>query len=222
MNKFFSILVGILLFLYGIIKITVTILAFSLSYETKAKIETVPVINFFINNDNTISGRLIDVILALFGVYTIIHSLQLFHILPKHSWLYYISSSEKVHFTINVILGFILFYFYFLVCYTPVPIPKTQADMFSYKLGGVAGGIGFFLSVPIMYIYFRYGDPHVKRSLHNLFKYYRIEIIASLIFATICVAGITAVIVNAYLVHESRPKSSVVSGLVFSQLSYLM
>jgi len=220
MNKFFSYLVGAILFLYGIIKITVTILSFTLSYDAKSKIENIPVVNFFINNDDTVAGRVIDVVLALFGVYTILHSLQLFN-LPLPGWLYTLSSSEEVHYNVNMLLGGILFDFYVLVCYTNLAIPKTNADMFTYKVGGVAGGLGFFLSVPIMYLYFTYGKPKVKRNLNNLFKYYRTKATLAILMACICFVGIVGVITEAFLNNPVQPKNHAVSGLVMSQLSYL-
>ncbi len=223
-NILLAYLNGLLLLIYGVVKITLAILSFSLSEKAKRSVATIPIVGWILNTDNTISGRLIDVVLAVFGVFTIIHSLHLFRLKGLPSWIHFLAESEEFNYNVHLLIGTVLFFFYILVAYMDIGIPKSDDATLTYKIGGVAGGLAFWIAVPIMYLYYTYSNKDVRRSLYRLFTIHRIKATLAVLSFVVLLIGIIAVIAEA-LVDNTPPNKGgnphIFSVFVASQLSYL-
>ena len=115
MNKIFDITKPLLYILYGVIKISVGLAVLLLSPEQVGKI---PIANLFVKEaaDKTLAGHMYEYVLMAFGVFTIIHGLVIFNVLPL--WFIKIFVTKTVQYTVLTVLGLILTIFYSLVLYT--------------------------------------------------------------------------------------------------------
>jgi hypothetical protein len=164
--------------LYGISKI---LIALSLMTFPLSILDKIPLLNYFIitTEDDSFAGHYYEYILMIFGIYTIIMSLSLLHILP-----YFIRSiveNKKFEYSIFILLGLALIIFYSLVIYTDLPIQKSKKDddIFHYKVLGIGGGISFLL-IPCILEFINYFFPIFKG--HNLETRSIIILTGSIIF----------------------------------------
>ncbi len=221
-------LIGSLLLLYGIIKVTMVVLSFSLTIEVKEKIAQLPVVGWFINNDDSASGRVIDCVLLAFALYCILRSFKHFDQSSKqhqinHSDFRQLIYSEDLAYNVNLLIGFILVDYYVLASYTNVPLPKDENYLLTYKIGGVAGGLAFLLGVPLMYLYFKYNnDYRVGRDINKVFRYYRNKATLAVISAVLLFMGIVGVVAEA-LSHNNKYSGDTHAFSVFlmSQVGWL-
>ena len=159
MNKIFDITKPLLYILYGVIKISVGLAVLLLSPEQVGKI---PIANLFVKEaaDKTLAGHMYEYVLMAFGVFTIIHGLVIFNVLPL--WFIKIFVTKTVQYTVLTVLGLILTIFYSLVLYTDIPITKNNEDRQNYlKLGLVCGIL--YLVMPPLFELTEYLLPHFKR-----------------------------------------------------------
>lgn len=222
MNILLSYLLGTLLLIYGVVKITFAVLAFTLNDKAKARVAGIPVIGWILNTDDTLSGRLIDVVLAVFGLFSILHSLYLFRLKHLPVLLHKMVESEEINYDVHLIIGTILFFYYILVSYFDIGIPREESEILMYKIGGVAGGLSFYLSVPIIYLYNTYGKKEIRRSIVRLFTVHRIKATLAAFFIGILLLAIVGVVTEA-LLNSPPSKGHVPAFSVFvaNHLAYL-
>lgn len=222
MNILLSYILGTLLLVYGAVKITFAVLAFTLNDKAKARVAGIPVVGWILNTDNTLSGRLLDVVLAVFGVFSILHSLHLFRLKHLPNLIHKMVESEEINYDVHLIIGTILFFYYVLVAYFDTGIPREESELLMYKIGGVAGGLSFYLAVPIMYLYNTYSKKEVRRSIVRLFTVHRIKATLSAFFIGVLLLAIAGVLIEA-LVNTPASKGHVPAFSVFlaNHLAYL-
>lgn len=140
-------IVGSILFVYAIIKISVFIIAIFFKDYVKDNY----FFKYVINDDQTLAGHLFLYLLFLYSVYSVFHSLHLLDIVSddirkyvnKHTLLF-----------INLLFGTILTIYYYLILYTNVDIPKNEKYKETYITHGLLLGLFFLLMVPLSNIYY--------------------------------------------------------------------
>ena len=142
---------------YGITKILIGLSLMTFPAEILRK---TPILNRFviIAADTSLAGHYYEYILMIFGLYTIIMGISLFHIFP-----YFIREkieNKKFEYSVFILLGLSLIIFYILVLYTDLPISKSknEYDRFHYKILGIGGGISFLI-IPIIWELIGYFFP---------------------------------------------------------------
>lgn len=140
---------GLLLFLYGLFKVMILVaLLFALPKHTQKQLAKLPGVNLLITGDATIAGRAGEIVLGVFGVFTMVHGLALMGFLPV--LMTRILESKTFQYTIYIVFGAALVIFYSLVLYSQVPIPKKEENRKLYWTYGYIGGASFLL-IPILW-----------------------------------------------------------------------
>jgi len=157
-NSYSTIILGILYILYGVVKIVAGTVIMLLSADDISKI---PILNMFTKEaaDKTLAGRMYEYVLMAFGIFTIVHGLIIFKLLPL--WFEEIFVHKIVQYGVFIILGLIMTIFYALVLYTDLPIDKNTKDTDHYLTLGFVGGITFLAS-PIIWELIEYVSPFFK------------------------------------------------------------
>jgi len=143
----FKTILGIVYIIYGLIKVLVGIALFNVPKDVLLK--KFP----FIRNvtspeeDDTISGKLYEYVLIIFGLFTFFNGMSLVRLLPR--MLINFFEYKGTEYTVFTILGLLLTTFYSLVLFTKTKIPKREDQTMYYKYYGLGGGI-FFLLMPFI------------------------------------------------------------------------
>lgn len=137
-------IIGYVLVIYGILKVSFCITLVSLPDKYRKGIS-------ILTRDATTAGSVLDLVLFIFGSYTILHGLAMIGNLHT-------THSEFLNHIYTIIglysfLGVFLIVFYSLVVYTNIPISKEENEMGTYELVGIGGGIGFLLVLAIMMLW---------------------------------------------------------------------
>ena len=140
MNK--TQLIGLLLLLYGIFKITMATLNEIATPEMRARLINTPLIgNVFKHKDSTMARHILNWCFMLYGANTIIHGLYLNRWFIKDKpWIITHNGTYAVHAMIGVFM-FGLYYLLFDV-----------NDSF-YVIEGMYTGLTFAITVPVLYMY---------------------------------------------------------------------
>ena len=137
-------LVGAMLMSYGILKVFIGGTATFASGETKEKIKTqLPLTKAFYGDDETHAGKAIEFSFFLFGLFSLLHGLDKFKLLPEN--ISHVLEKKSTEVAVYTALGVGLTAFYSAVIYTDLPITKIPANYKKYKLVGLLGGISFLL-----------------------------------------------------------------------------
>jgi hypothetical protein len=155
----FKTIMGILYLLYGVSKLVIGTLMMVLPEKSIAKI---PVLKKMVEDgkDMTISGRMVEWLLMLFGVYTILYGAAVLGWLP-HSFLLFLEQ-KRVEYTVFIVIGLVLVIFYALVLYSNLPIPKDERHRKTYLWFGIGGGISFLI-MPVIWEALAYASPALNR-----------------------------------------------------------
>lgn len=148
-----KILIGIIFIVYSIFKITMGGLACVINQDMREKLSKLPVFKYFVLEDYTISGKVFDFVLMLFGIYTLLHGLNLLNLLPKK--LENILLNTTVLIIINAVFGLFLTGYFYLVLFTNVPISKNMNYADKYIIPGFISGLAYLISLILIFI-FRY------------------------------------------------------------------
>lgn len=140
---------GVLFLVYGILKVLLVVaVMFLISEDTQKKLATIPGVNLLVTGDHTLAGKGGEIVLAAFGVFSIVHGLALMGMLPggvaaliETKWFQYMSYT---------VFGIVLVVFYSLVLYTNLPIPKQEENRKLYWTYGYIGGASFLL-IPVIW-----------------------------------------------------------------------
>lgn len=140
-------LIGVPLLMYGLLKIFVGTTATMASPETKAKIiKKIPAAKAFYSDDETLAAAALEYNFIIFGLFSLLHGLDKFHVLPPAISHHLESKQTEVIF--YAAMGSFLTVFYTAVVYTDAPIPKNPANRAHYKLLGIVAGLSFLIMVP--------------------------------------------------------------------------
>jgi len=199
-----TIIFAIIYILYGVIKI---VIGFIVMYMTPEEISKIPGLSILSKEaaDKTLAGKVYEIVLMAFGVFTIIHGLLIFGFFP--SWFVIGFEQKIVQYGVFFVLGAIMTIFYCLVLYTSLPIDKKTEDNDHYFTLGLIGGIGFLLS-PVIWELIEYSSPY--------FKQLSLEKQNLLIIATIVIITVIAQII--YMVLENVSNESSVKKIITSKV----
>ena len=138
--------IGVILCIYGVIKIMVGTLDYILSSNQMDKLHDIPLIKNFVTKDHTISGKMIHYVLVVYGFITLTHGLSI--LFEKIN----IDFSKMELYLINLFLGVIIFVFYYLILYTNISVKKDMNYISNY-VDNLIIGFSFIIFVPCWMIY---------------------------------------------------------------------
>ena len=198
MNYYLEIIIGCMLLIYGIVKLVIGSIVCFFPTEWKKTMRSVDGIGFFISNDDTIAGKAFDIALMTFGIYTIIHGLDMLHIL-------HISISDAILnrtflYLMNAILGIYLLVFYSLVIFTNVNIPKKKDHKDRYMIEGLCSGLLFLITIPLLIIFYSIHD--------NGFTNANWTLIGGMIVCSIFIMVLVLYIVKKALTQKHKPTTT--------------
>lgn len=139
-------IVGVCFLLYGIFKITISVLSFTLPRKVLAWLQKT-ILRLVITDDRTVAGRAFDGVLLVYAAYSIMHGLTLLRVAVPLAGDLFRSARFKILFY-NV-LGVFVTTFYALVLLTDVPISKKKREYGTYRLYLLAGII-FLLTAALV------------------------------------------------------------------------
>ncbi len=146
-----SIIVGLLLIVYGLFKLFVGYVSvFASKHEADAWVERHRWMRSFVAADRTVAGKGLHFALLLFGVYSLLHGIAmgLSHS-SMHAWLHRYLHGAYV----NGAVGAALLLFYGAVVYTRLPIEKDPEQLQHYKTDGLGSALVFLMMVPIALVH---------------------------------------------------------------------
>ncbi len=149
-------ILGIALVIYGIFKILYGIYDNLLTKAQREKNKQNKWLKLITPPDHTISSKMVSLSLLFFGIYTLIHGLDILDVFSKdtHEWLESYFLGKLPLFIQFSIYSVVITGFYALVVYTDLPIPKDPENMFFYIVAGLCLGLSFIVSLPIMILYY--------------------------------------------------------------------
>lgn len=130
--------VGLVLVAYGLAK---------LSIGTSLQFQPSPGL------DHTVAGRVVDVCLMIFGIYTFGHGLGILGSMTPY-WNHFFTDMKTTA-VVYGIMGVFLIGFFSLVLFTSW-VPSSPDHKMTYELIGMLGGELFLFSVVVMAIYHRW------------------------------------------------------------------
>ena len=147
MNFDFKTVLGIVYIIYGLIKVLVGIALFNIPKDVLLK--EFPFIRNFTSpeEDDTVSGKMYEYVLVIFGLFTFFNGMSLVRLLPRTLINFF--EYKWTEYTVFAILGILLTTFYSMVLFTKTKIPKREDQTMYYKFYGLGGGI-FFLLMPFI------------------------------------------------------------------------
>ena len=152
---------GIVYILYGLLKVLIGVALFTVPKDVLFK--KIPFIKNLVSpeEDDTISGRLYEYVLLVFGLFTFFNGMSLVRLLPRALITFF--EYKSTEYTVFITLGLLLTTFYSLALFTKTNIPKREDQTMYYKFYGLGGGI-FFLMMPVVFESISYASP----MFHNL------------------------------------------------------
>lgn len=136
--------VGTLLLSYGFLKTFIGFTATFSSDETKEKIKKqLPYTKAFYSDDETQAGKAIEFSFFCFGLFSLLHGMDKFKLLPES--VSHVLEKKSTEVAVYTALGVGLTGFYSAVVYTDLPISKISKNMSHYKLLGILGGLSFLV-----------------------------------------------------------------------------
>lgn len=132
----YRIVIGVLLIMYGIFKICLAMATLFLPKE-----HHVP-FGFLLKDDHTLAGIMLDIVLLLFGIYTIAHGLALLELIYTSVGDHL--NSREFNKVVYALFGVFLLVFYTIVTTTHW-IKKDPTQDMTYRLVGIGGGLLFLL-----------------------------------------------------------------------------
>ena len=151
MEKNIKFIIGLILFIYGIIKISIGVVGSLLPANVQSKFKDIGVFKHTIDNDTTLAGDLFLYCLIFYGIYSVLHSLHILNILSD-SFKKYVN--KHAFFFVNLTIGLVLSIYYFLVLYTDLDMKSDNAYRKTYITHGLFTGLFFLIMVPLSNIYY--------------------------------------------------------------------
>lgn len=152
---------GLVFLSYGILKVLLVVsLLFLIPKPVQHELGKLPGMNLLITGDTTLAGKGGEIVLALFGLFSIAHGLALMGYLP-HTAIN-VFESKWFQYMVYTTFGIALMVFYSLVLYTDLPIPKRQESRKLYWTYAYIGGLSFLI-VPILWEAFIRLSPYMSQ-----------------------------------------------------------
>ena len=144
-------ILGVLLIIYGIIKISFGLVATVAPPKLQEQIKKHELFKHLITDDNTFSGKFVYYCFIVYGIYTFIHGLSFMNLVSEN--IDYILTNDMYNYIFNFIIGAILTVYYYFVAYTNVILDKDDKFHDQYIVHGIISGLLFLIFVPIMVVY---------------------------------------------------------------------
>ena len=201
--------------IYGLTKIVIGCISFILPESKKERlIEHHKWLKVFITIDETIAGKAIEIALIIFGVYSLLNSLDVLKIID----LPFINTREFLY-GFYTIMGLILTFFYMLVVYTTLPIPKRSDQMIRYKAIGLVGGLLFLIMTPLYIVFNKVIDHGHLGAFSREHLFVSLAAIGSAVFIA---ATIVALLLDAYKTkkHDQDLKARDLISIAFIPIGW--
>lgn len=143
----YKIIIGILLILYGVAKVSLSI------WELRPN-DT--------NSDKTFAGRFLLIVLLTFGIYSFLHGIGM--VLHETSFGKFVHNTSVLA-IVYTVFGVVMIELYSIIAYTDVPISKDKNKVNKYKLVGVGGGILFLMFLVLKLLWDRFRGRELPSSL---------------------------------------------------------
>lgn len=173
-------ILGILLVIYGFIKISFGLIVTVAPTNLQEKIQKNVLFKNVITGDSTFSGKLVYYCFIIYGIYSFLHGLSYMNLLSSTMDL--VLSNRMYTYVLNFIIGMILTVYYYLAAYTNVKLDKDEKFNIQYLVHGLIPGLIFLIFIPIMIIYNNIMDFGVKISTKLLVSILSIGVLSSLIY----------------------------------------
>jgi hypothetical protein len=144
-------ILGVLLIIYGIIKISFGLVATVAPPKLQEQIKKHELFKHLITDDNTFSGKFVYYCFIVYGIYTFIHGLSFMNLVSEN--IDSILTNDMYNYIFNFIIGAILTVYYYFVAYTNVILDKDDKFHDQYIVHGIISGLLFLIFVPIMVVY---------------------------------------------------------------------
>ena len=142
---------GILLIIYSILKISFGLVATVAPPKLQEEIQKHELFKHVITDDNTFSGKFVYYCFIIYGIYSFIHGLSFMNLVSEN--IESILSNHMYNYIFNFIIGTILTVYYYFVAYTNVKLDKDDKYHEQYIVHGIITGLLFLIFVPIMVVY---------------------------------------------------------------------
>jgi hypothetical protein len=152
-----NIVIGVILIVYGFIKLSLCILYFASPYHIKQKIHKIPGLGFLVSIDVSVTGKVMTTFLLLLSIFTLVHGLSILNVFNES--VNHAMESMVVQVLFNLLMGILMTAFFAIIVFTDVNIPKDPSQINSYKLVGFGGGLIFLLTVPLIIVFYKYWQP---------------------------------------------------------------
>lgn len=152
-----NIIAGVLLIIYGGIKLCLCILYFASPYHIKEKLHNIPRFGFLVSIDVSVTGKVMTTFLLLLSIFTLVHGLSILNVFSES--VNHAMESMIVQVLFNLAMGIMMTAFFAIIVFTDVNIPKDPSQKDSYKLVGFGGGLLFLATVPLLLVFYKYWQP---------------------------------------------------------------
>jgi hypothetical protein len=133
---------------FGLLKLTVGSLAVLAPTALLDRLAATPPTSWFITEDRSLAGVYVDVVLMLFGAYTIAHGVVLLLQAPDGP-VRRVMDDARFKAAVFATVGTLIAGFYFLVLFTALPIPKEPSDAQHYEWMLLVG-LTFLYTPPLL------------------------------------------------------------------------
>lgn len=146
--------------LFGVVKVVAACTVLFMPPAVKARLAKNKYIAKVLHNDTTLAGRIIELALLIFGVYSILHGLSLLGFLHTHvrRAILHPVTSHAVYAVLGIGMTFIYSAVVFHV--PPVDIPHDPQYMSAYETLGVGGGTSFLMLLSLSLILHALNTAH--------------------------------------------------------------
>jgi hypothetical protein len=141
-----ELLIGWSLLLFGVVKICLSMLSFSLPASALAALAHNALLSNFFPPDKTLAGLSFDGALAVFGVYSIVHGTCLLRASGMPAVACEVVADWRARFVLFAALGTFLFVVYYLAVFTDVPMSKMPENRDTYAKTGFLLALTFIAS----------------------------------------------------------------------------
>jgi hypothetical protein len=144
-------ILGVLLILYSILKISFGLIATVAPPKMQEQIQKHEIFKHVITDDNTFSGKFVYYCFIIYGIYSLIHGLSFMNLVSEN--IESVLSNHMYNYVFNFIIGMVLTVYYYFVAYTNIKLDKDDKFHHQYIVHGIITGLLFLIFVPIMVIY---------------------------------------------------------------------
>jgi hypothetical protein len=152
-----DLVVGVLLIIYGIVKLTFGILNFASPHHIKQNIHKMSGIGWLVSLDESVAGKVMTILLVLLSIFTLVHGLSLLNVFSES--FNHAMEGMVVQVVFNLLMGIVMTVFFAIVAFTNLKIPKDPTKINTYKLVGFGGGLLFLVTVPLLLVFYKYWKP---------------------------------------------------------------